>query len=513
MVPIKSVTFDVRTTQVVSRVLSPSRHPPRGAAKPRARGPRMIGTALQEMVTSPLLPPEEGRVVNPLFPFLSVPPLGQQPAVPKFSIKEQFLSSPGPKRARRVVRGAKPLHSHPPLLSPADSSAQFEKVTQASPAPPVRPWSQVSVAQHTQSEYIQGQDSGPTETFSEAPGAYGSRSGSNPARFASYETASALASRPSPEMGVATRHVPSGNHSGIPPNLQPVVRPLVSSDRSAPRAGVLACCGLHGCLCHRLGCHVQWACSVRGVDGPPTALARQLPRIASSTPCPEPPERAVMGRACAGPYGQHCDCCVHQPSRGSALPSHVATHPPSPPLESEASEVALRHSCPWCAQPCGRRALTSCAAGRVATPSPGGPVDLGRVRRSSGRPVCFARNLSLPVVLLPVRGDALALYTLKWNLFVEWCSSHREDPRRCSIGVVLSFLQQGLERRLSPSTLKVHAAAISACHDHIDGKSVGKHDLVFRFLRGVRWLNPPRPPLHTLLGPCSGAWSTPDCSL
>ncbi len=88
-------------------------------------------------------------MVNPLF-FPSVPPLAQQPAVPKFSIKEQFLSSPGPKRARRVVGGAKPLHSHPPLLSPADSSAQFEMGTQASPAPPVRPWNQVSVAQHTQ---------------------------------------------------------------------------------------------------------------------------------------------------------------------------------------------------------------------------------------------------------------------------------------------------------------------------------------------------------------------------
>ncbi len=45
---------------------------------------------------------------------------------------------------------------------------------------------------------------------------------------------------------------------------------------------------------------------------------------------------------------------------------------------------------------------------------------------------------------------------LKWNLFVEWCSSHREDPRKCPIRVMLSFLQQGLERRLSPSTLKVY---------------------------------------------------------
>ncbi len=85
-------------------------------------------------------------------------------------------------------------------------------------------------------------------------------------------------------------------------------------------------------------------------------------------------------------------------------------------------------------------------------------------------------------------------YALKWNLFAEWCSSHREDPRRCSIRAVLSFLQHGLEHRLSPSTLKIYVAAISTHHGPIEGRSVGKHDLVIRFLRGARRLNPPRPP-------------------
>ena len=60
---------------------------------------------------------------------------------------------------------------------------------------------------------------------------------------------------------------------------------------------------------------------------------------------------------------------------------------------------------------------------------------------------------------------------------------------------MLSFLQNGLERRLSPSTLKVYVAAIAAHHALIDGKSIGKHDLVIRFLRGARRLNPPRSPL------------------
>ncbi len=86
-------------------------------------------------------------------------------------------------------------------------------------------------------------------------------------------------------------------------------------------------------------------------------------------------------------------------------------------------------------------------------------------------------------------------YALKWSLFANWCSSRREDPRRCTTGVVLSFLQERLERRLSPSTLKVYVAAIAAHHDAVDGQSLGKHDLIVRFLRGARRLKPSRPPL------------------
>ncbi len=86
-------------------------------------------------------------------------------------------------------------------------------------------------------------------------------------------------------------------------------------------------------------------------------------------------------------------------------------------------------------------------------------------------------------------------YALKWSLFATWCSSRREDPQRCTIGVVLSFLQERLERRLSPSTLKVYVAAIAAHHDAVDGRSLGKHDLIVRFLKGARRMNPSRPPL------------------
>ncbi len=458
------------------------------------------------------------------------------------------------------------------------------------------------------------QDGGSTETLSEAPGAYGCSCGDSSARSAPYETASALALWPNPEVGVETRHLPGSDYTGLPQDLQAVVRSLVPSGRSAPGTGIQTCCGIHRCLDHRLGSHVQRACSIRGLDGSPTALAYQLPRVASSTPCPEPSQRAPSAQGRSGPYGQHCDRCVYQPARRFALPSHVATRLPPPPLESEASEVPSCHPHPRSVQSGSRRAVSSSTSRRVETPSPGGSADLGTVRSCSGRPVCISRNHPLPRVLLPNRGNArhgctgtqlapgpaqicippsehtstdtvqdqggrgaglvsgsilaqqdlvprthasrdspslansseegsafsetghpmapapgpvetprmvpgwdaevladlpqeVALtitsarapstrraYTLKWNLFVEWCSSHQEDPRRCLIRAVLSFLQQGLERRLSPSTLKVYVAAISAYHDPVEGKSVGKHNLVVRFLRGARRLNPLRPP-------------------
>ncbi len=104
--------------------------------------------------------------------------------------------------------------------------------------------------------------------------------------------------------------------------------------------------------------------------------------------CSAPLQNSATREACTGPYGQHCDRCVYQAPRRSMLPSHVATRPPSPPLESEASEVASRHSCPRRAQSCSRQALTSARpSGRMATPPQGTPADLETLRGRSGRPV------------------------------------------------------------------------------------------------------------------------------
>ncbi len=71
------------------------------------------------------------------------------------------------------------------------------------------------------------QDGDPTETLSEVPGAYGCSCGDSSTRSAPYETASALAPWPNPEAGVETRYSPGSDYTGLPQNLQPVVRSLV----------------------------------------------------------------------------------------------------------------------------------------------------------------------------------------------------------------------------------------------------------------------------------------------
>ncbi|KAI2646365.1 Gag-Pol polyprotein [Labeo rohita] len=88
------------------------------------------------------------------------------------------------------------------------------------------------------------------------------------------------------------------------------------------------------------------------------------------------------------------------------------------------------------------------------------------------------------------------LYALKWSVFSAWCSTRGEDSISCDISVILSFLQELLDKGRSPSTLKVYVAAIAASHAPIAGQSVGRNNLVVRFLKGSRRLNPPRP--HTI---------------
>ncbi len=115
-------------------------------------------------------------------------------------------------------------------------------------------------------EFLQRQECGTTETVSEAPGACGIRSCSHATRIASYETTSALATLPGPEVGMAPWYTASGYHPAVLPLPRPLDRPCLSTGRGAPRTSVPAYCCHNRCLQHGLGRYMQRAGSLGALD-------------------------------------------------------------------------------------------------------------------------------------------------------------------------------------------------------------------------------------------------------
>ncbi len=65
------------------------------------------------------------------------------------------------------------------------------------------------------------------------------------------------------------------------------------------------------------------------------------------------------------------------------------------------------------------------------------------------------------------------LYALKWSVFSTWCQDRNLDPVTSDVSVVLSFLQEMLDKQRSSSTIKVYVAAIAPIAP-IAGRSVGR---------------------------------------
>ncbi len=82
------------------------------------------------------------------------------------------------------------------------------------------------------------------------------------------------------------------------------------------------------------------------------------------------------------------------------------------------------------------------------------------------------------------------LYALKWKVFTSRCSYRQLDPVNFPVGTVLEFLQDRFTTGLTPSTLKVYVAAISAYHIPLGGMSLRKDPLVSCFLHGTLRLRP-----------------------
>ncbi|KAL0177313.1 hypothetical protein M9458_026207, partial [Cirrhinus mrigala] len=386
-------------------------------------------------------------------------------------------------------------------------------------------------------ELFQAQDSDPTETISEAPGAFRICSHGHAARVTSHETASALASQPSPEIGMAPRHTSSGYHSDLSPSVQPLVGPCVSTGGSALRPSVQACCGYNRRFQDQLG--------LGFLDGLPSAMAHQVPRVANCALSPEEAS-AIDSRQAqwstlplqhvkslrAVHISGHLNCAADALSRqvtfhgewrlhphtvqliwnrfGEAqidlFASHESTHcalwyslteaplrtdalahswPIEPhctdSVQSQGGTSSSPYGCPLLAQPDlvhGPHAASissSLANSPEEGPSFSGaghnlaptPRSLEPPRLVPGWDKVEFGDLSPAVIDTITQARAPStrqLYALKWRVFTR---THRD---------------QGLEKRLSASTLKVYVAAVAVNHDLVDGSPLGPTERTVRAL-------------------------------
>ncbi len=298
-------------------------------------------------------------------------------------------------------------------------------------------------------------------------------------------------------------------------------------------------------LQHRLGVAVRRQTDLRPLVEDGERLPHQLLGNASSlsslpvfpagpnrTPCADSLRQHVRGVL----YKSPGRCLLEAPLYSGRAPSGMGS---AQPALAEGSTPAGQ------TEPRSRYVISEqCPLRGVDAPSAGGSEDLEDLWQGRSRPFRLQRQLSLPNLLFEGQGrvgprlaqppplcigplctlravgslhlaaqweptglpervlntisearapSTRCLYALKWSVFSTWCLNRGENPSNSELAVVLSFLQELLDKGRSHSTLKVFVAAIAAFHAPIAGQSVGRDNSVFRFLKGARRLNPPRP--------------------
>ncbi|XP_036419056.1 uncharacterized protein LOC118802708 [Colossoma macropomum] len=136
-----------------------------------------------------------------------------------------------------------------------------------------------------------------------------------------------------------------------------------------------------------------------------------------------------------------------------------------------------------------RRSPITSARGNLL-PSSRASSSLGLTRERSNLTTVGLPDNVIATIQSARASSTRTLYGHKWRVFEEWCAKSQAVPFQCSIPVILSFLQELLEKGKAFSTIKVYLAAISSCHVGFDGTIVGQHPLICRFMKGARRLRP-----------------------
>lgn len=249
-------------------------------------------------------------------------------------------------------------------------------------------------------------------------------------------------------------------------------------------------------MCGRTNLDQVWTCSGGPicVNGERALPALLLPAGSACT--------SGVGRTCTRVASQAALCI---PSSGADLPHSPQSERTSPVTDTDRFALAIH------AVACGGE--TASLRAPVVPPVAQGPTvpsertDISLSSRETRATSLAPEWLSLTTAGLPqnvvktiqsARAESTrSLYDCKWRVFEAWCTKEGVFPFNSPLNVVLTFLQDLIDKKRAFSTVKVYLAAISACHVGFDGKTLGQHSLVCRFMKGARRLLPVSTPfLH-----------------
>lgn len=89
------------------------------------------------------------------------------------------------------------------------------------------------------------------------------------------------------------------------------------------------------------------------------------------------------------------------------------------------------------------------------------------------------------------RPSTTRVYETSWKAFVRWCKTHHIDQTSASILDVLGFLQAGLDKGLTPATLRRQVAALATVVPSDRYRSISCDPRIKDFLHGATNISPP----------------------
>ncbi len=122
---------------------------------------------------------------------------------------------------------------------------------------------------------------------------------------------------------------------------------------------------------------------------------------------------------------------------------------------------------------------------RVSLASTARPVETVGVASGPTGPLLECSQRARDTVLNVRAAYTSKLYSCKWKVFCDWCSSREIDPLQHSVGCILDLLQHLLELGRSASTLKVYVAALSAHRSEFGASSLESDQLIVTFLKAA----------------------------